>query len=252
MNYLIKRAVRIIKKEGIRSFIGKTFIFFKNRLRNLIFPYALLKIKIINQNYDLNKCLHFVYNDLCGIIKPSQKRTEISELLNILEVTKPKVILEIGTANGGTLFLFAHIAQRNATLISIDLPGGKFGGGYPKFRELLYKKFIINKQQIYLLRLDSHANETLNKIKNIIGNECIDFLFIDGDHTFEGIKKDFDMYSPLLRKGGIIACHDIVPGPFNVVGEVPKFWNEIKNFYNSKEIVENWNQNGYGIGIITK
>jgi predicted O-methyltransferase YrrM len=39
----------------------------------------------------------------------------------------------------------------------------------------------------------------------------VDFLFIDADHSYEGVKKDFEMYSPLVRKGGIIAFHDIIP-----------------------------------------
>jgi hypothetical protein len=40
-------------------------------------------------------------------------------------------------------------------------------------------------------------------------------------------KKDFEMHSPLVRKGKIIAFHDIVPGPSEHVGGVPEFWKEI-------------------------
>lgn len=36
----------------------------------------------------------------------------------------------------------------------------------------------------------------------------IDFLFIDGDHSYEGVKKDFDLYSTLLSDKGIIILHD--------------------------------------------
>lgn len=36
----------------------------------------------------------------------------------------------------------------------------------------------------------------------------IDFLFIDGDHTHEGVKKDFDLYSKLLSENGLIIIHD--------------------------------------------
>lgn len=36
----------------------------------------------------------------------------------------------------------------------------------------------------------------------------IDFLFIDGDHTYEGVKKDFDLYSKLLSENGLIIIHD--------------------------------------------
>jgi hypothetical protein len=36
----------------------------------------------------------------------------------------------------------------------------------------------------------------------------IDFLFIDGDHSYEGVKKDFDLYSKIISKNGMIVIHD--------------------------------------------
>ena len=78
----------------------------------------------------------------------------------------------------------------------------------------------------------------------------LDFLFIDGDHRYEGVRRDFEMYGPLVRRGGIIAFHAIVPGPPENVGGVPRFWREIKNRYKYLEIVKDWNQGGYGIGVI--
>jgi len=36
----------------------------------------------------------------------------------------------------------------------------------------------------------------------------IDFLYIDGDHSYEGVKKDFELYSNLLTDNGIIVIHD--------------------------------------------
>lgn len=35
-----------------------------------------------------------------------------------------------------------------------------------------------------------------------------DFIFIDGLHTYEQVKRDLNGFSPLIRKGGVIACHD--------------------------------------------
>ena len=78
------------------------------------------------------------------------------------------------------------------------------------------------------------------------------FLFIDGDHTYEGVKKDFEMYRPLVKKGGLITFHDIVSGPAENVGGVPRFWKEVLKNFNHKEFVKAWDQNGYGIGVIYK
>lgn len=60
------------------------------------------------------------------------------------------------------------------------------------------------------------------------------------------------MYSGLVRDGGIVALHDIVPGAEEAVGGVPTFWEEIKNKYQYKELVRAWNQGGFGIGVILK
>jgi cephalosporin hydroxylase len=183
-------------------------------------------------------------------IRPSQVKSEIFNLLKLLTELKPKIMLEIGTELGGTLFLFSHVSHPAATIISIDLPFGPFGGGYPEWKIPLYRSFVQGKQRIFLLRCNSHSPETLKAVREILKGRKLDFLFIDGDHTYEGVKKDFEMYFPLVRKGGMIALHDIVPAAQERVGGVPNFWREIRNRFSYLEIVEDWNQGGYGIGII--
>jgi len=81
----------------------------------------------------------------------------------------------------------------------------------------------------------------------------LDFLFIDGDHSYEGVKKDFEMYSPLVKKEGIIAFHDIAPnGISELTGGVPRFWKEIEKKNCHQEIINNQNQEGFGIGVLIK
>jgi len=184
-------------------------------------------------------------------ITPLQKKNEIYSLLEILSQNELKNILEIGTANGGTLFLLCKIASKNANIISIDLPDGPFGGKmYPNWKIPFYETFASNSQKIHLLRKDSHQEQTKTTCKEILKDDLLDFLLIDGDHQYEGVKKDFEMYKPLVREGGIIAFHDVSNGPIENVGGVGKFWKEIKEKYNGIEIVDNSNDEGYGIGLI--
>jgi predicted O-methyltransferase YrrM len=168
-----------------------------------------------------------------------------------LDKAKPKVILEIGTARGNTLFLFSNIAHEIGTLISVDL--------YQTIEaKVLFKYIKKEKQKIFLIQGDSHNIKTLRKIKEILKDNSVDFLFIDGDHSYEGVKKNFEMYSPLVRKGGIIAFHDIIPDYYtrygiktdSRAGEIYKFWNELKEKYEHLEIVKDRNQDGYGIGVL--
>jgi hypothetical protein len=107
------------------------------------------------------------------------------------------------------------------------LPGGRFGGGYPEWRIPLYESFAIHNQRVYLIRGDSYANSTLKKVKEILDEQGLSFLFIDGDHTYEGVKKDFEMYSNLVGEGGVIAFHDIVPGPMKVLAVYQAFGTKL-------------------------
>ncbi len=246
----IQKGVKIVKEEGFFKFIKIFCMYAIQRAIWLVFlPIWLIKIKSFKVN-SLKELVDFGYTVGVGIIKPSQVRDEILELLIFLNKLRPNYILEIGTALGGTLFLFSRIASQNATIISIDLPGGAFGRGYPKWKIPLFKSFALPKQRIYLIRANSHERETLEKTKSILGDKRLDFLFIDGDHTYEGVKEDFEMYSPLVKKGGVIALHDIVQHPPEIGCEVSRFWSEIKSKYEYVEFVKSWNQNWAGIGLI--
>ena len=102
-----------------------------------------------------------------------------------------------------------------------------------------------------MLRGDSHSESTVSKVKDEVGSGGIDFLLIDGDHTYEGVKRDYELYSGLVNEGGLIAFHDIAPrGEARRVGQVPIFWSEVKQAHSFEEIMENRGQTGYGIGVI--
>jgi len=241
---------------------------FKNNLKKLLYLFYYLygnKHAIKKLKKECKKCdsisdlVDLAFNFKWGLkrfnidIRPSQEKSEIIELLHLLKKHKPKYILEIGTERGGTLFLFSNVAYPQSMIISIDLPGGPFGKGYPFYKIPIFKSFGNNNKKIFLLRMNFHNIKTLERVKKILGSKKIDFLFIDGDHRYDGVKKDFIYYSPLVRKGGIIAFHDIVPSMYKKVGGVPLFWKEVKkNYNNTKEIVNNWGQEGRGIGIIIK
>ena len=183
-------------------------------------------------------------------ISSLQKKTEISRLVKNVENIKPKIILEIGTAGGGTLFYWTRVSQPDAIIISIDLPFGRFGSGYLPTKAKFLKCLARQNQKIFLIPGDSHKNETLDKLNKILCGRKIDFLFIDGDHTYPGIKSDFYIYSKLVRSGGIIALHDIMYHKFDTDAKVYKFWNEIKKLYSYEEYIESPDQDGYGLGVI--
>jgi predicted O-methyltransferase YrrM len=205
---------------------------------------------------NIDDCIGLVFGFLTSFpfkqfrwsIKPAQVKIEILTLLKILARQKPKNILEIGTAWGGTLFLFAKVASPQAKIISVDLPSGH--GGYPEWRVKLYQSFGMPEQEICLIRENSHLFSTLGRVETAFEGCELDFLFIDGDHSYDGVKKDFEMYCKLVRKGGLIAFHDICLHPPETGCEVNKFWAEIKNLYKHDELIRDSKQGCCGIGLL--
>lgn len=200
---------------------------------------------------------NYVGHGVYDRIAMSQKRSEIINLAEAVRALNPQVIVEIGTRKGGTLFTWCRFTKARL-IASIDLPGGIHGGGYPAEKQKLYKYFLsdFTDRKMFLIQEDSHNNITLHKLQEILKGKEIDFLFIDGDHTYKGVKMDFEMYSPLVKKGGIIAFHDIIPNTTSHEDaetiEVPKFWNEIMQEYIFEEFIESSEQGNMGIGILYK
>ena len=70
---------------------------------------------------------------------PFQSRWEFRKLLTEIERIRPETMLEIGTARGGSLLAFTQLCTPDAHIVSVDLPRGPFGGGYPAWKVPLYK-----------------------------------------------------------------------------------------------------------------
>jgi predicted O-methyltransferase YrrM len=190
----------------------------------------------------INYAFTFGLDDLT--IRPAQARSEITELLHLAERRgRLEAVLEVGTESGGTLFLLARAAKPDAIIATIDI-------SHPE-RAVVYRAFARDQQRVEMIHADSHDLRTRDRVKHLFGHQQLDLLFIDGDHSYEGVRRDFELYSPLVGKGGMIALHDIVPGPPVLVGEVPRFWQELKVTHaSSHELVEDWQQGGFGIGVV--
>jgi len=156
----------------------------------------------------------------------NQIPTEIGAVCDLARPMKPKIILEIGTSRGGTLYLFSRLAQPGGLVISIDKPGEP-GSVRPVMRAV-YRTFgKKNGVQVMTLDRDSHAAGTHAEIERILAGRQIDLLFIDGDHSYEGVKADFESYRRWVAPNGIVAMHDVAHSDRHPTIKVPRFWREL-------------------------
>ncbi len=256
---VVLRSVDRVKRSGFGGLVRATV---RRAFRPAVVPAAATRLQsAARRAKSVDAVLDVAYGfRFAGIaIEPWQVRSEIRRLLEILRERRPRTILEIGTSTGGSLFLFAQVAAPDALLVSVDLPKGEFGGGYPRWRSFLYHSFARDGQRVELLRADSHDPHTRACVRKLLRGRELDFLFVDGDHTYQGVRRDFEMYGGLVRDGGVIAFHDIIPPAADAdacasrifqSGEVHRFWREIRQAYPSEELVENWERGAFGIGVL--
>ena len=188
-------------------------------------------------------------------LKPNQDRDELTQLAQAVAALQPQRIVEIGTRDGGTLLVWSRCSPALQRLISIDLPGGIHGGGYPPPRERFYRLFAEGRAGLTLdlLRQDSQTEASRDAVQAALGGQPIDFLFIDGDHRYPGVGRDYALYAPLVRPGGLIAFHDIRPNRFDPTIEVYRLWDEIKaSGVPVREFVREPYPGRYGIGVVEK
>ena len=182
----------------------------------------------------------------------SQNRSEVLAMMEVVRALRPRRACEIGSAEGGTLFLLTRMCDSAAHVISVDWE-------YTTARRHCFPRFARPQQVLSLVEGDSHDPATLERVRMLLDGEALDFLFIDGDDSYAGVKQDFELFSPLVRSGGAIAFHDIVPDARRRRGArtlrdsagVPQFWRELRARYPQwREFIQDPDQDGRGIGMI--
>ncbi len=147
-------------------------------------------------------------------------------------------IVELGAWKGlSTVWLANGAKDRgNAKLYSIDTWEGTDNENthaemlkdYNK--DQLYNEFLTNIQNAGIsefvepLRMTTLQASRIWPIENPIG-----LLMIDADHSYEGVKKDFEFWSPLVADGGLIVFDDVPtwPGPTKLVTQLPHWYEQV-------------------------
>ena len=245
-----QRVMRAIRKYGYSDLAWMILLKLPALRALVLWRFAVATRNIV----DLEDALEFAFSrGLGALITSSQVRSEIQALCETVRQRKPRTVLEIGTLHGGAFFLFSRVAADDAFLVSVDLPR-EFWKPWRLLCAYLGKKG----QNVFVIDGDSHAPSTVERVRRVLGSRKVDFLFIDGDHSYEGVRQDFENYVGLLNDVGVIAFHDINPDYWTrfrkptraYAGEVYRFWAEVKMKYPHAEFIDNPDEDGLGIGIL--
>src|SRR5437588_3240170 len=122
-------------------------------------------------------------------VTPLQIREELTELAKVIQDARPRRFLEIGTNKGGTFFVLCQVCDEDATVISVDMPGAMFGDKPTFHTEFVISKMKRPRQTFRRILGDSHSLRTLRRAEAALQGEKLDLLFIDGDHTYDGVRQ---------------------------------------------------------------
>lgn len=168
-----------------------------------------------------------------------QKGGELAGFLALVADVDPQVVVEIGSDVGGTLWAWQQLSS-HPRVIGVTLADGPFGSA---------ARVEVNGHGCEIVYGDSHNPATVDRLTGLLEGSPVDVLFIDGDHTYQGVKSDFEMFSPLVRPGGVIGFHDICDHPNVAACKVKAFWDSLVWDGDREEIVTDppiWG----GIGVL--
>lgn len=205
--------------------------------------------------------------------KASQNVKELTEFGVFIEDNIDcRSVLEIGTQRGGNFWFLLKLLNKNDKIgICIDLPNGFDKKGINRDSEIIRNVTdgndnVLNSEDLtlYDIRGNSQKRQTIKRVDEVLSGDFVDILFIDADHSYTSVKKDFQNYFNFVREGGIVAFHDIRNRKVNENASdvqmfenfgVEKFWNEIKDSFKTYEFVNDNLIHGYlvqGIGALIK
>ncbi len=181
-----------------------------------------------------------------------QIKDEILDLIQFARHGQPRIVGEIGLRDAGNAALFCNSFRELHHLVVLDV----------ELRNVGKLKYLSPPRvRITALEGKSQSPEMLHRVRRSLDGSLFDLLFVDGDHSYRGVKRDFILYRDLVRPGGLMVFHDIVPDRADngqptpdrsrcYSGGVPVFWQEVRDSYDTREYVANWSQGGFGIGVI--
>jgi predicted O-methyltransferase YrrM len=160
---------------------------------------------------------------LFGVSQPETQTTSEEREALAKYVSGAATVVEIGVFEGVNTTILSKAMGKNGKTFGID-PFFKGGMGVCYHKLIAETHLKRNKVRNLVSLIEKYSFDAVNDVP-----EKVDFIFIDGDHSWEGISKDWPLYSGKLKAGGIMALHDTstVDDDGGYVQDSVRYYNEV-------------------------
>ncbi|MDA0163864.1 glycosyltransferase [Solirubrobacter ginsenosidimutans] len=138
-----------------------------------------------------------------GLRRPAAEHSEREAALLVKYGAGARCVVEIGVSEGGSAYELANVVAHDATLHLIDpYPKGRVGVSF----SLVTARRLVGKA--------SRKGVTVHWLRQLSTEAVrgwrapIDFLFIDGDHAYDAVKRDWEEWTPFVAPDGHVVLHD--------------------------------------------
>lgn len=135
---------------------------------------------------------------------PEQCIVNIRSIIEEVVKIKPKIYLEIGAAGLGTFRIFESLLPPSPQGLAIGVDNTISENAIERWKD--YKP--VSGCDVSLIEGDSASEVVKKEVIEKLAGRKVDYLLIDGLHTYEHVKSDWEDYAPLVRSGGIVTFHD--------------------------------------------
>ncbi len=174
-----------------------------------------------------------------------QVKSELAGLIKLLKKEGVKSYLEIGVARGDTFHEITSSLPRGSRAVAVDMPQAAWGLDGSK---AYLDKAVENLARGYDARVIYGSSSAPGIVEEVEELGPFDAVLIDGDHTLEGVRADWDNYG---RLGKLVIFHDIVddmrPNRRGERIDVPLFWAGLKKQYPHAEFIGKHSEMGIGV-----
>lgn len=164
---------------------------------------------------------------------------------DFIGLLRPSMIVELGTHFGDSYFTFCQSCKEHkiaTKCYAVDSWIGDTQAGF--YGEDVYHKVMAHNDMFYS-NYSNLIKSSFNDALNEFSDNSISLLHIDGCHTYEEVKNDFDKWIKKVEGKGVVFIHDIMVRARDF--GVWKFWEEIKKSYQTFELTH-----GNGLGVVFK